>query len=55
MRTNLKRKKLLFKAKTQLTNSCSGHGRDERHSTKVDGLMHSREAKIADMDGEHYK
>jgi hypothetical protein len=53
MKANLKRRKLLFKAKTQLVNSCSGQVGDERHSTKVDGLMHSEDAKNADLGGEH--
>jgi hypothetical protein len=46
---DLRRRKLLFKAKTQPTNNNSGHGGDERHNTKVDGHMHSKEAKIIDL------
>jgi hypothetical protein len=49
MRADLKRRKLLFKIKTQPTNSGSGQGGDERHNTKVDGRMHSGDAKIADL------
>jgi hypothetical protein len=36
MRTNLKKRKLLFKEKSQLANN-NGQGGDERHNTKVDG------------------
>jgi hypothetical protein len=53
MRANLKRIKLLFKAKTQLTNSSNGQGGDEQHNTEVDKQMHSGEAKFADLVGEH--
>jgi hypothetical protein len=53
MRINLWRGKLLFKAKTQLQNSSSGHGGDERHNMKVDERMHSGKAKIADVVGKH--
>jgi hypothetical protein len=53
MRAKLKRKKLLFKAKIQPANSSSGQGGDERHSTKVDERMYSREMKIADLVREH--
>jgi hypothetical protein len=50
---DLKRRKLLFEAKTQPTNNSSCQGGDERHIMKVDGRMHSRDAKIADLVGEH--
>jgi hypothetical protein len=36
-----------------LTNSSSGHRGDEQHNTKVDEDMHSREAKIIELVGEH--
>jgi hypothetical protein len=43
MRLDLwKKKSILFKAKTQLANSGSGHGGNERHNTDVDGRMHSK-------------
>jgi hypothetical protein len=35
MMTDLKRRKLLFKAKIQLANSRGGQGGDERYITKV--------------------
>jgi hypothetical protein len=47
------RRKLLFKAKTQLANSSSSHKGDKQHNTKVDGWMHNREANIVDMVEEH--
>jgi hypothetical protein len=51
---DLKRIKLLFKAKTQSANSSSGQGKDERHNIEVDGRMHNGKAKIAeDLVGEH--
>jgi hypothetical protein len=53
MRAYLKRRKLLFKIKTQPANNSSGQEGDDQHSTKVDGRMHNGEAKIADLVGEH--
>jgi hypothetical protein len=50
---DLKRRKLLFKAKTQSTNSSSGYGGDERHSTEGDGRMHSKKAKITNLFRQH--
>jgi hypothetical protein len=52
MRANLKRIKLLVKAKTQPINSSSGKG-DERHNKEVDERMHRGDAKIADLIGKH--
>jgi hypothetical protein len=54
MRTDLwrrgkKKKKQLFKTKTQPTNSSNDHGKDEWHNMKVNAWMHSRYAKIADL------
>jgi hypothetical protein len=49
----LKRRKLLFKAKIQPANSSCDQRRDEWHITEVDGRMHSEDAKIADLVGEH--
>jgi hypothetical protein len=46
-------KKFLFKAKTRPTSRSGGHGGDERYNTKVDGQMHSGDAKIVDLIGEH--
>jgi len=51
MRADLKRKTFLFKAKVYPANNSSGHEGDERHNTEVDGLMHSRVTKIADLVG----
>jgi hypothetical protein len=48
MRADLKRIKLLFKA-----NNSSGQEGDERHSTEVNGRMHSGEAKNANLVGKH--
>jgi hypothetical protein len=48
MREDLKRIKLLFKAKIQPANSSSDQGEDERHSTEIDGRMHSV---LEDMKG----
>jgi hypothetical protein len=53
MRANLWRKLLLFKTKTQPTNNSNGHRGLKRHNTEVDGQMHSGEAKIVDLVGEH--
>jgi hypothetical protein len=57
MRVDLKRekkkKKILFEVKTKLTNSCNGHGGDERHIMKIDRRMHNRDVKIADLVGKH--
>jgi hypothetical protein len=53
MMTDLKRIKLLFKAKTQPANNINGQRGDERHNTKVDGQMHSINTKITDLVGEH--
>jgi hypothetical protein len=53
MRADLKSIKLLFKAKTQPTNSNSSQGRDELHITEIDGQMHSEESKIADLVKEY--
>jgi hypothetical protein len=53
MRTNLKRIKLLFKAKTQPANYNSGQGGDQWHDTEIDGQMYSGDTKIADLVGEH--
>jgi hypothetical protein len=46
MMTNLKKRKHLFKTKTQPANNSSGHGEDEPYSTDVDEHMHSEDAKI---------
>jgi hypothetical protein len=43
MMIDLKRRKLLFKAKTQLTNSSSGERGDERHNTDMDGYIAERQ------------
>jgi hypothetical protein len=53
MRADIKRIKLLFKAKIQPAKSSSSQGGDERHNTVVYGCMHSGEAKITDLIGEH--
>jgi hypothetical protein len=53
MMTDLKRIKLLFKAKTQPANNINDQGGDKQHNTKVDGQMHSRNVKITDLVGEH--
>jgi hypothetical protein len=53
MMADLKRRKLLFKIKTQAVNNSSGQWGDERHNTKVDGRMHSGDAKIVNLVGEH--
>jgi len=53
MRVDLQRRKLLFKAKIQSANNNSSQGGDEQHSTEVDERMHSGDAKIADLVGEH--
>jgi hypothetical protein len=55
MRADLKRIKLLFKTKTQPINNNSGQGGDECHNTEEDEWMHSGDAKIADMVGEHFQ
>jgi len=49
MMADIKRIKLLFKAKTQPINSSSDQERDERHNAEVDGRVHSGVAKIADL------
>jgi hypothetical protein len=51
MMVDLKRRKFLFKVKTQPVNSSSGLGEDEQHNTEVDRRMHSRKAKIAYLVG----
>jgi hypothetical protein len=53
MRVDLNRRKLLFKIRTQQTNSSNGYGRDERHNTEVDGRMYRGDAKIANLVGKH--
>jgi hypothetical protein len=53
MMADLKRRTLLFKIKIQSANSSSGKGGDKRHNTKVDGRMHSGEAKIANLVEEY--
>jgi len=53
MKAYLKRRKLLIKVKTQSANNSSGQEGDDRHTTEVDGRMHSGEAKIADLIREH--
>jgi hypothetical protein len=53
MRTDLWRRKLLFKAKTQPANCSSNHRGDEQHNAEVDRRMHSGYAKSADLVGEH--
>lgn len=53
MRIDPKRRKLLFKAKTQSANNRSGQRGDERHSTEVDRWMHNGEAKIANLVRKH--
>jgi hypothetical protein len=50
---DLKKRKLLFKAKIQPANSSGGQRGDERHSTNVNGQMHSKEANIIHLIGEH--
>jgi hypothetical protein len=50
---DLKRRKLLFEAKTQPTNNSRCQGGDERHIMEVDGRMHSRNVKIANLVGKH--
>jgi hypothetical protein len=44
MMADLKRRKFLFKAKTQPTKSNSGQRGDEWHNTKVDVRMYSGDA-----------
>jgi len=46
MRVDLNRRKLLFKIRTQQTNSSNGYGRDERHNTEVDGRMYREMPKL---------
>jgi hypothetical protein len=53
MMADIKRRKILFKAKTQPTNSSNGQGGDEGHIMEVDGRMHSGDVKIAYLVGEH--
>lgn len=53
MRADQKRRKLLFRVKTQLANSSSGQGGDKWHITEVYGRMHSGDAKIANLVGEY--
>jgi hypothetical protein len=53
MMADLWRRNLLFKAKYQPANSRSGYGGYERHNIEVGGRMHSEDAKIADLIGEH--
>jgi len=53
MNADLKRRKLLFKVKTQLTNSSSGQRGDERYNTEIDGWMHSGDAEIVDLVGKY--
>jgi hypothetical protein len=53
MRASLKKRKLIFKEKTQPANNSSDQGRDERHSTDVNERMHRGDAKIADLVGKH--
>jgi hypothetical protein len=53
--TDLKRRKLLFKAKTQPANSSNGQRGDERHNKEVDGWMHSRYYKIVDLVEEYLR
>jgi hypothetical protein len=55
MMADLKRRKLLFKAKTQSTNNSSGQKGDKRHNTEVDGQMHSEVGKIVDLVGKHLR
>jgi hypothetical protein len=50
MRADIKRRKLLFKLKTQPANSNNGQKRNE-HSTEVDGCMQSIEDKIDNLVG----
>jgi len=50
---DLKRNFFLFNAKTQLANSSSDQGGDKRHNKEVNGRMHNRAAKIADLVGKH--
>jgi hypothetical protein len=49
----LKKIKLLFKAKTQPAAVVNGYRGNKRHITDVDGQMHSGYAKIVDLIGEH--
>jgi hypothetical protein len=53
--TDLKRRKLLFKAKTQPANSSNGHEVDERHNIEVDGQMLSGEAQLLIWSENTYK
>jgi hypothetical protein len=53
MRTDLKRRKLLFKAKMQLVNNSIIQRGVERHNTNIDERKHSGDAKIADLVREH--
>jgi hypothetical protein len=41
MRVDLKKIKLIFKAKTQPANSSSDQGGDECHSAEIDKRMHN--------------
>jgi hypothetical protein len=53
MKADLKRRKLLFKTKTQLTNSSSGQRGDEQNNIEIDGRMHNGDAEIIDLVGEY--
>jgi hypothetical protein len=53
MMADLKKMKLLFKAKIQPANSSSGQRKGKRHSTKVDGQMYSKYVKITDLVEEY--
>jgi hypothetical protein len=57
MRVDLERKKLLFKTKNTNKQSASNSGRrgDEQHNTVEGGRMHSGDAKVANLVGEHLK
>jgi hypothetical protein len=46
MRVDLWRRKSLFKAKSQPSNTSNDHGGDKWHNTAVDGRMHNGEVKI---------
>jgi hypothetical protein len=46
---DLKRRKLLFKAKTQPANSNSSQRGDEWQNIEIDGRMYSRNVKINDL------
>jgi hypothetical protein len=52
MMIDLKKRKLLFKTKTQSANN-NGQRGDVRHIMEVDRRMHSEDAKITNLVEEH--